>query len=346
MQTTKLGHTDIEVSRICLGTMTWGGQNTRDEAFEQMDYALERGVNFFDTAELYAVPPAPETQGKTEEFIGAWFAERNNRNQIVLASKITGPGFPYIRGGAPISRAEMETALDQSLKRLQTDYIDLYQLHWPNRPNYHHGKHWDFTAIHTDPKAELDGILEILETFDGFIKAGKIRAAGLSNDSAWGVMKYLQLSDVKNLPRVASVQNEYSLICRLYENDLAEISALEDCGLLAWSPLGGGVLTGKYLDGARPEGSRWSLDDRKLFRDTKAVNAAVKAYMAVAVKHGLNICQMAIAFTLSRPFVTSSIIGATTMDQLKTNIGAHDVHLSEEVLADIEDVRKDYPVPF
>lgn len=335
MEYRKLGRTGLRVSEICLGTMTWGRQNTEAEGHEQMDYALTQGINFFDTAEMYAVPPSADTYGRTETIIGTWFAARKNRDKVILASKVAGPGLPWVRGGeASIDRRNILAAIEGSLKRLQTDYIDLYQLHWSNRSA-------------DIPQAEVeDNFLDVLQTLDGLVKAGKIRHVGLSNETAWGTMKYLRLAEEKGLPRMASIQNEYSLLCRLFDWDMAEVAMYEDVGLLAWSPLGGGMISGKYLDGKRPKGSRWSLDGRVLQRDTKQGQDAVRAYMALAKKHGLDVCQMAIAFTLAQPFVTASIIGATSMEQLKTDIGAATLRLSREVLAGIDGVRRDYPVPY
>jgi len=347
MKYNKLGRTDIDVSVICLGTMTWGRQNSESEGHEQMDYALDQGVNFWDTAELYAVPPTPDTYGKTEEIIGTWFAKNpSRRDDVILASKIAGPGLPWIRGGDyQIDRANILVALEDSLKRLQTDYIDLYQLHWPNRGSYHFGQQWDY-----DPKfdaAEVEeNMIEVLETLDELIKAGKIRHVGLSDETSWGTMKYLELSKKHGLPRMQSIQNEYSLLCRLFEPDFAEIAVAEDCGLLAWSPLATGMISGKYLDGARPDGTRWTLETRGLARDTKAANDAVRAYIAVAEKHGLDVCQMALAYVNTRTFLTSNIIGATNMEQLKSNIASIDIQLAPEVLEEIEAVFRQYPMPY
>ena len=346
MEYRKLGRTDIDVSLICLGTMTWGNQNTEAQGHEQMDYAVSKGINFFDTAEMYAVPPSAETYGKTEEIIGTWFASRNNRDDIILASKIAGPALPWIRGGDyKIDRKNILTALEDSLRRLQTDYIDLYQLHWPNRGSYHFAQKWDY-APSFDPSEVEDNFIEVLETFDELVKQGKIRHIGLSNETAWGTLKYLNLSVEKHLPRMASIQNEYSLLCRIFEPDLQEIALHEDIGLLAWSPLATGMISGKYLDGARPAGARWSLDDRPKTRDTNEANEAVLAYIDVAKKHGLDVCQMALAFVNMQPFVTSNIIGATTMDQLKDNIDSINLKLSDEVLKDIGVVYQRYPVPY
>ncbi len=346
MQYRKLGRTDLDVSVICLGTMTWGRQNNEAEGHEQMDYALEQGVNFFDTAEMYAVPPTPDTYGKTEEIIGTWFAEKKNRDQVILATKVAGPGLGWVRDGhAKIDRQNIMEAVEGSLKRLQTDYIDLYQLHWPNRGSYHFSQQWKYGPKFNREHVEAN-FIEVLETLDELIKQGKIRHIGLSDESEWGTMKYLQLSEKHDLPRMQSVQNEYSLLCRLFEPGFGELAIAEECGLLAWSPLATGMLSGKYLEGARPKGSRWTLSSGTMARDTKEANAAVKAYMDVAVKHGLDVCQMALAFVNMQAFVTSNIIGATTMEQLKTNIASIDLDLNEDVLADIEAVRRQYPMPF
>jgi len=342
----RLGTTDLDVSTICLGTMTWGTQNTEAEGHEQMDYALAKGVNFFDTAEMYAVPPSAETYGKTESIIGTWFAARKNRDKVILATKIAGNGLKWIHDGSDINRASITASVEASLKRLQTDYIDLYQLHWPNRGSYHFGQHWTYKIKNSSNKHEMDNFIEVLTTLKELIAAGKIRYVGLSNETAWGTMKYLHASETQDLPRVQSIQNEYSLLYRLHEPDLMEISLREKVGLLAWSPLAAGMLTGKYANGARPTGSRWTLSNRFNQRDTPQAHAAVDRYLKIAEKHGLDAAQMAIAFVLSRPFVTSAIIGATNMQQLKTNIAAHELVLSKEVLADIAEVRRDYPIPF
>lgn len=342
-----LGRTNIKVSLICLGTMTWGCQNTETEAHEQMDYALDQGVYFFDTAELYAVPPSEETQGKTEEYIGSWFAKTGRRADVVLASKIAGVGVPWIRGGEPITPAAIRRALEGSLKRLQTDYIDLYQLHWPNRDDYHFARYWDFAPNAQERDVIIDNMIAVLETLDSFRKEGKIREAGLSNETAWGTIQWLQLAKDHNLPRMASIQNEYSLLKRTFEPDLQEVALYEDCGLLAWSPLATGMLSGKYLDGKRPEGTRWAIEpDRYQYRNTEAAQKAVRAYMKIADRHGLDVCQMALAFVNQQPFVTANIIGATNMEQLKSNIDSANITLSDEVLADIASVRQDVPVPY
>ncbi len=347
MQFRQLGRTDLSVSALCLGTMTWGSQNTQDEAFEQMDYAVAQGINFFDTAELYPVPPSAETYARTEEMIGAWFAERGMRDKIILASKIAGPALPWIRDGKTrIDRAQVITALEASLKRLKTSYVDLYQLHWPNRSSYHFGQYWNYNPGSVDAKAELENFHEVLETLHDLIRLGKIRHIGLSNETAWGLMRYLRLAEDKNLPRVVSIQNEYSQTCRIFEPDLAEISMHEGVGLLGYSPLTTGAISGKYLNGQIPAGTRRSLPQRNVHRANPIADMAIAGYINVARSHRLDVCQMALAFALSRPFMTSVIIGATKMEQLESNIAALDVRLSPEVLKDIEAVRRQFPVPY
>ena len=345
MEYRKLGRSGLEVSLIGLGTMTWGRQNTEAQGHEQMDYALAQGINFFDTAEMYAIPPTPETYGSTESIIGSWFASRKNRGQVILASKIAGPGLSWIREGSNITGSAIKLAVEDSLRRLQTDYIDLYQLHWPNRGAYHFGKQWGF-----DPQFDVDGVeanfIEVLEACDELIREGKIRHVGLSNETAWGTMKWLQLSEKHDLPRMVSIQNEYSVMCRHFEPDLNEIAIHENCGLLAWSPLVRGIISGKYLNGARPKGARLSIETRAEHRERAQTNAATTAYIKLAQEHGLDVCQMALAYVNSRPFVTSTLIGATNMEQLKTNIASINIQLDDEVLKAIELLREEHPMPF
>ena len=346
MEYRKLGRTGLDISLIGLGTMTWGLQNTQAEGFEQMDYALEQGINFFDTAEMYAVPPSPDTFGKTEAIIGNSFKERGARDKVILASKIAGPGLAWVREGKNlIDKTNILAALEGSLKRLKTDYIDLYQLHWPNRGAYHFGKTWDF-APEFDAQAETDNFLECLHVFQGLIKDGKIRHIGLSNETAWGMTKWLQLAKEHDLPRIASIQNEYSLLCRNFEPDLSEIALSEDCGLLAWSPLTRGILSGKYLNGAQPEGRRLTIETRVEHRQTPQVDAATVAYIDLAQRYDLDPCQMALAFVNQQKFVSSTLIGATNMDQLRSNIDSINVSLSEEVLNEIKLLRRQYPMLF
>ena len=345
MEYRKLGQTDLSISLIGLGTMTWGLQNTQAEGFEQMDYALEQGINFFDTAEMYAIPPSEKTYGTTETIIGNWFSSRKKREDIILASKIAGPNLKWIRDGDIINKKNILLAFEDSLKRLQTDYIDLYQLHWPNRDFYHFGKTWQFSPKH-DKQAQEENFLEVLETMDGLIKEGKIRHFGLSNESAWGVMKYLQLAEKNNLPRVASIQNEYSLLCRHFEPDLSEKAIQEECGLLAWSPLTRGMLSGKYLNGAKPAGARLMIETRPEHRKHPNTDAAISEYVELARQHNLDATQMALAFVNQQPFVTSTLIGATSMEQLKSNIASIDLSLSPEVNEKIEAIRRNHPMPF
>ncbi|MCD2181159.1 aldo/keto reductase [Rhizobium sp. GN54] len=341
-----LGRTGIKVSEICLGTMTWGSQNSEAEAHLQLDYALDAGVNFIDTAELYPTTPvSPETYGATERFIGSWLAARGNRDKVVLASKVAGPGRSYIRGGGPMTRAAILEAVEGSLERLRTDYLDLYQLHWPNRGHYHFRHSWAYDPSNQDPARTGAELAEILETLGELHKAGKIRAVGLSNETAWGTMQFLKLSDTLGLPRMASIQNEYNLLYRSFDLDLAELAHHEDVGLLAYSPLAAGLLTGKYLGGARPDGSRLTINGDLGGRYQPYQEPAVAAYAALAREHGLDLSQLALAFCLTRPFMASVIIGATTMEQLKTDIAAADVALSADVLDGIARIHRQYPAP-
>jgi aryl-alcohol dehydrogenase-like predicted oxidoreductase len=346
MKMNRLGRTDILVSEICLGTMTWGSQNTADEAFEQMDYALDHGVNFFDTAELYPTTPlSAETYADTERLIGDWFERTGKRDKVVLATKVAGPGRPYIREGKPVTGAVVRQALDASLKRLKTDYLDLYQIHWPNRGHFHFRGAWNYTPYKQDKAQASSDIAEILEALGDCVKAGKLRAFGLSNETTWGTQKYLSLAEAKGLPRVATIQNEYNLLYRHYDLDLAELSHHEDVGLLAYSPLAGGILSGKYLGGQKPAGSRGSINGDIGGRLVPQQEAATRAYVELATAHGLDPSAMAIAFCLTRPFMASVIIGATTMNQLKVNIGAADLALSDEVLKEIAKIHREYPMP-
>ena len=344
MKYRKLGHTDIDVSVICLGTMTWGEQNTQAEAFAQMDYALAQGVNFFDTAELYAIPPKAATYGSTEVIIGKWLEARGNRDQIILASKIAGAGagwIDHIRDGRTrFDKKNITAALNDSLKRLRTDYLDLYQLHWPERSTNFFGK-----LGYEPTDDEFTPVLETLQALDEQVQAGKIRYIGLSNETPWGVMQFLSLAEQHGLPRVVSVQNPYCLLNRTYEVGLAEVSWREQAGLLAYSPLGFGVLSGKYLDGLQPADARLTLfPDYTRYSNAAAIHATER-YVALAREYDLDPAQMALAYVNSRPFLTSTIIGATSMEQLKSNIASIDLVLSEEVLAGIEAIHTQYPNP-
>ncbi|HYD16864.1 MAG TPA: NADP(H)-dependent aldo-keto reductase [Patescibacteria group bacterium] len=339
MEYRKLGRTDLKVSVICLGTMTWGQQNTLEEGAAQMDYAVGEGVNFFDTAEMYAVPPTEKSYGKTEEIIGAWFKKSGRRNDVILATKLAGPapGMPWVRGGkVALDKSAVDEAVEKSLKRLQTDYIDLYQIHWPQRPVNSFGKlGYDQENV---TGRESDEILETLTALGAQVKAGKIRHIGLSNETPWGVMTWLKHHAANDLPRVASIQNPYNFLNRSFEVGLAEIALQEQVGLLAYAPLGAGTLSGKYLDGQVPKGSRWDIDARVSRYKRPKLDEAVRAYHAVAAKHNLSPTQMAIAFCNRQPFLTSTIIGATSMEQLKSNIAAKDIALNDDVVADINAV--------
>ena len=346
MKMNRLGRTDMMVSEICLGTMTWGEQNTEADAHAQMDHALTEGINFFDAAEMYPTQPTrAETQGRTEEYIGSWFRKSGKRDDVILATKMGGNGVDWIRDKQGFTRASVMEAVDGSLKRLGVDHIDLYQLHWPNRGSYHFRKHWAFDASTQDKTNTVADIHETLEGLGDAVKAGKIRAVGLSNESAWGTMQFVRLAEQHGLPRVASIQNEYNLICRLFDTDLAEVAHHEDVGLLAFSPLAAGILSGKYQSGDVPDGSRRSKVENLGGRYRSEAIAATQAYLDVASKHGLDPSQMAIAFCLTRPFMTSAIIGATSMDQLKTDIAAKDVNLSDAVMEDIATARRAHPLP-
>ena len=347
MKYRKLGHTDIEVSLIGLGTMTWGEQNTEADAHEQLDFALSQGVNLVDTAEMYPVPPKAETQGRTEAYIGSWLARTRRRNEIVLASKVSGPSNDpkrpgHIRdGNTRLDRKNLTEALDASLKRLQTDYLDLYQLHWPDRSTTTFGRRgypWKNDS-HTVPIEETLGVLQ------DFVKAGKVRHVGVSNETPWGVAQYLKFAETRDLPRIVSIQNPYNLLNRTYENGLSEFSHLEGVGLLAYSPLAMGVLAGKYLDGARPEGARLTLFTRFDRYSNPQAQSAAAEYVKVARDHGLSPATMALAFVNQQPFVTSNLIGATRLDQLKENIASVEVELSEDVLEAIQAVHRKQPNP-
>ena len=340
----KLGNTDLKVSTICLGTMTWGEQNNQKEAFEQMDYATRQGINFFDTAEMYAVPSTEKTFGKTETIIGNWFKERNNRKKVILATKISGPGLSWIRGGGlQYTKENISSALLGSLERLQTDYIDLYQLHWPERNTNYFGK---LGYKHKTEEREWNDFESILRTLKQFVDEGKIRYIGLSNESAWGLSKFLELSRSQNLPRVMSVQNPYNLLNRTYEVGLAEISIREQSGLLAYSPLASGVLSGKYRNNQKPKGSRLQLFGDYFPRYAgKSSNLAVEEYFKVAKKHKISLAQLSLAFVNQQSFVTSNIIGATTMKQLEENIGSAHIKLSSEIIDEINSIHKNNSNP-
>ena len=340
----KLGNTDLEVSTICLGTMTWGEQNTQQEGFEQMDFALNQGVNFWDTAEIYSVPPKAETYGDTEVIIGNWFEKNKKRDKIILATKVAGPARNYVRNGEnSFVGKNLEEALNDSLKRLKTDYIDLYQLHWPERNVNMFGT---LGYKHKDNEDEWSKIEDVLLELQKYIKSGKIRYVGLSNETPWGVNKFLELSKKLNLPRMMSIQNPYSLLNRSYEVGLAEISIRDEIGCLAYSPLASGYLTGKYRNKNLPKGSRIERDGDFWTRYQKPnMENAVEEYYKIAKKYNVNFAQMSLKFCEIQPFMTSVIIGATTMEQLKENIESVNIKLSKELIKDLNEIQKIYPNP-
>jgi aryl-alcohol dehydrogenase-like predicted oxidoreductase len=342
MKYTKLPHTDIKVSKLCLGTMTWGNQNTQAEGFEQMDYALDQGVNFFDTAELYPVPATKETYAETERIIGNWFEKTGHRDKVVLASKIAGTGdyTAHIRTNGFCPEA-LKDAVNQSLKRLKTDYIDLYQLHWPERNTNTFGVR-DYK--HVEDRWE-DNFNQILHTLDEIIKSGKIRQVGISNEKAWGTMRYLEESKHHNLPRMITIQNAYSLLNRVFEGDMAEIAIREQLGLLAYSPMAFGVLSGKYIKGTAGDNARLKLFPRFARYSSEQSTEATKGYLKIAEQHNITLAQLSLAFVTSRPFITSNIIGATSILQLKENIDSINVTLNQDVLDAIEKVHNNIPNP-
>jgi len=343
MKFKKLGNTDLDVSSICLGTMTWGTQNSEKDAFEQMDYSLDQGVNFFDTAELYSIPPTAESYGKTEVMIGNWFEKKKNRDKIILASKIAGPGLDWIRGGKnSFDEKGIGEAIEGSLKRLKTDYIDLYQLHWPERSTNTFGRR-EYT-INKNEK-EWNDFESVLNALDKFIKSGKIRYIGMSNETPYGLSKYLEISKNKNLPRMMSVQNPYSLVNRTYEIGMSEISIREKCGLLVYYPLASGALSGKYRKGQMPKNARMTLFKGWERMINPLAMKAYDEYYKLAKENNITMVQLAQAFVNSRPFVTSNIIGATTMEQLKENIESMNIKLTEETLEKINIIHNNNPNP-
>ncbi|MCP4209197.1 MAG: aldo/keto reductase [Shimia sp.] len=347
MKMNPLGRTGIEVSEFCLGTMTFGTQTDEAEAHQQIDMSLDAGINFVDAAEMYPVNPiSPETQGRTEEIIGTWFAKTGRRKDMVLATKHSGAGLAHVRDGALISAKTIPEAIEGSLKRLQTDYIDLYQFHWPNRGSYMFRQNWDFDPSGQNKADTLAHMEEALEALQKEVDKGRIRAFGLSNESTWGTAQWLRMSEDKGGPRVASIQNEYSLLCRMADTDLAELCVNEDVGILAFSPLATGLLTGKYQENATPTGSRKSINGDLGGRVSPRVFDAVQAYLEIADKHELDPVHMAMAFTVQRPFMCSSIFGATTIEQLEHILAGADLRLSAEVLKDISAAHRAHPMPF
>ncbi len=347
MKMNPLGRTGIEVSEFCLGTMTFGTQTGEVEAHQQIDMSLDAGINFVDAAEMYPVNPiSPETQGRTEEIIGTWFAKTGRREDMILATKHSGAGLAHVRDGAVISAKTIPEAIEGSLKRLQTDYIDLYQFHWPNRGSYMFRQNWDFDPSGQNKADTLAHMEEALEALQKEVDKGRIRAFGLSNESTWGTAQWVRMSEDRGGPRVVSIQNEYSLLCRMADTDLAELCVNEDVGILAFSPLATGLLTGKYQGGATPEGSRKSINGDLGGRVSPRVFDAVQAYLDIAETHGLDPVHMAMAFTVQRPFMCSSIFGATTVEQLDHILEGADLRLSAEVLKDISAAHRAHPMPY
>ena len=341
----KLGHTNIEVSKICLGTMTFGEQNTEKEAHEQLDFALEHGVNFIDTAEMYPVPPNSKTQGLTEKYIGSWLKKRNNRDDVIIASKVTGPApdFSYIRNSLKIDKKNIEKAIAENLKRLNTDYIDLYQIHWPQRQTNYFGQlNYKYSKENTNEI--IDNLNESYEALNNLVESGKIRSIGLSNDTSWGAMKFLEISKEKSFSKIVTIQNPYSLLNRTYEINMAEISEMENIKLLAYSPLGFGVLTGKYINN-KPKNSRLSLWNRFDRYSNKNSKYSTLKYVELAKKYNITPTQLALSFVNQQPFVTSNIIGATNLSQLSENIKSIDLILDEEITNEIESIHLSQPNP-
>ncbi|MEM6887054.1 MAG: aldo/keto reductase [Pseudomonadota bacterium] len=347
MKMNELGRTGIKVSEFCLGSMTWGTQNTSEEGHAQIDRSLDAGINFIDTAEMYPVNPvSAETIGRTERIIGLWFENTGRRDDVVLATKHSGEGLKAVRDGAPITSKTIPSTIEGSLRRLKTDYIDLYQFHWPNRGSYMFRKNWQYDPTGHLAQDTLDHMEDALDALEKEVKRGTIRAFGLSNESAWGTTKWLETAARTGGPRVASVQNEYSLLCRLYDTDMAEMSVLEDVPLLSFSPLATGLLTGKYQNGAVPVGSRMSISSELGGRRTHRAFAAVDAYVALATQHELDPTQMALAWCKTRPFMGSVIFGSTTMAQLETCLGAVDLTLSADVIDGIDRIHRAHPMPY
>lgn len=350
MDYTKLGSSDLNISKCCLGTMTWGNRNTQEEGHAQIDYAINQGINFLDTAEMYAVPPSAKTYGTTETVIGNWIAKNpTKRKDLVIMTKIAGSGLSYIRNSEPILAKYIMPAIDDSLKRLQTDYIDVYQLHWPNRANPAFGRHWPGSIDHStvNTQQQEDEIHEVLQELEKAVKAGKIRYPGLSNESPWGMDLYMRLAKDHNLPTMVSMQNEFSLLHSIDWPYVIEAAVHHDIAYLPWSALGGGVLSGKYVDGKIPPNSRWSVADRhRNFRNKPNVHAAVGKYVDIAKKNNITPAQLSYAWCNQFKWITATIIGATSMEQLKENIEAFDLTLSAEIMTEITEVHKNYPVAF
>ncbi|KIC31892.1 aldo/keto reductase [Leisingera sp. ANG-S5] len=347
MKMNPLGRTGMKVSELCLGTMTFGTQTPEDEAHAQIDMALANGVNFVDTAEMYPVNPvSAETLGNSERIIGNWNEKTGRRGDYILATKHSGEGMKHVRDGAPISSKTIAPTVEASLKRLKTDYIDLYQFHWPNRGSYMFRQNWSYDPSGQNREETLANMEDCLEALQREVDRGTIRAFGLSNESAWGTAQWLRISEERGWPRVASIQNEYSLVCRMYDTDLAELSVNEDVGLMAFSPLGTGLLTGKYQDGAVPEGSRKSINPELGGRHSPRVYDAVAAYLEIAGRHGLDPVHMALAWCRTRPFMASAIFGATRLAQLEHLLQSVELELSQDVLEEINAAHRLHPMPY
>ena len=347
MRMKTLGRTGIEVSELCLGSMTWGTQNSVEEAHDQIERALNAGINFIDTAEMYPVNPiSEETVGRTERIIGLWFERVRRRDDVILATKHSGEGLQIVRQGAPISSATISEAIDGSLRRLKTDYIDLYQFHWPNRGSYMFRKNWQYDPSGTSRAETIAHMEDALGALQNEVKRGRIRAFGLSNESAWGLTNWAEVAERVSGPRPATVQNEYSLMCRMADTDVAETCSAEDIGMLAFSPLATGLLTGKYQGGSVPEGSRMSLNGDLGGRKTERAFEAVDAYLALAEKHGLDPVQMALAWACRRPFMASVIFGATSVEQLERSLRAASVELPEALMKEIDATHRAHPMPY
>ncbi len=347
MRKKRLGQSDLELSELCLGSMTWGTQNTAAEGHAQIEMALDHGVNCIDTAEMYPVNPlTAQTAGRTEEIIGEWFSATGRRKDVILATKHAGEGYRNIRDGAPISSATIFDTVEGSLGRLKTDYIDLYQFHWPNRGSYMFRQNWDYHPEHQNKADTLAHMEDALEALQKLVDQGKIRYFGLSNESAWGTAQWLRLSEARGWPRVQSIQNEYSMLCRMYDTDLAELSVNEDVGLLAFSPLAAGLLSGKYGPDITPAGSRRSLVPEMGGRITPRIWGVIDAYSDIADRHGLSLTQMALAWCRTRPFMGTAIFGATSLDQLKVVLGTSDVEISDDLVNEINAAHRAHPMPY
>lgn len=346
MKMNRLGRGDTMVSELCLGSMTWGSQNNYAQAAEQIEYALDNGVNFIDTAEMYPTTPMSEdTLGDTEKIIGQWIAQTGRRDELVIATKVTGNGKAWMYGGQDITAEKIRVSVERSLKRLQTDRIDLYQLHWPNRGSYHFRQNWTFSPVAQDSDSVRDNIHEVLVELDAQVRSGNILNIGLSNESCWGSAQYLSIAKEYGLPRVVSIQNEYNLISRLFDLDLAELAHHEQVGLLAFSPLAAGLLSGKYAEGEIPVHSRRSMNKNLSGRLTPRSEEATKQYCELAKEYGMEPSQLALAFCISRPFMTSTIMGATNMEQLRSNIAASGIELSDDLKQAIQAIYHQYPIP-